>query len=58
MKTLNQTVPQGWRPRLANERCADCGAEPWQPCRVAFGKGPEGALPELTLDWAHTQRDR
>ncbi len=42
--------------RLFGEACSDCGAKPGEPCRVAFGRGPNHAKSELILDWAHTQR--
>jgi hypothetical protein len=56
MRTLNTTIQKGWRARLETETCADCGALPGKPCRVAYGQGPAAADPKLILDWAHTQR--
>ena len=52
----DETIPLGWRARISTETCADCGATSGNLCRVAYGKGPAGALPDHILDWAHTQR--
>jgi hypothetical protein len=56
LPTLNNIVTRGWRPRESNESCFDCGAAPYLPCRVAYGKGSKHAIPDQVLDWAHRQK--
>jgi hypothetical protein len=54
MDTSSGVVTRGWRPRDTGETCADCGAAPGFPCRVAYG----GRVPDplLVLSWGHRQR--